>query len=1036
MPSPSANSLPPHRDDPDVLAFCIVMTVVTVFCITLRFSSRAIAVELPRTRPRFQLDDWFALAAVPFIIAQLGISFAAIHEGYGRYLALLPASSLLRIAQYQFIIFFLYNAGLFFTKASALAFLRRIFIAQTSPTWFNVCLWIGHGANLAWFIGIVFGTIFICHPIRKNWEDSVPGYCGETSSLFMGSSVPGVIIDLFILVLPLPRLLGLRVNLCRKIGIMVVFILGYCVVVLSLGRMITVIKSETAMSTDLPYAGVPVVYWVTAEPAISLMVVCLPAMLPLGRLIMNNYFSPLSNMVLSRSGRGSRSPRGKPGDLDSDFEFGGGDELFDGGDELLAAIDAQKRKQPDDDEDPDTPSKRQKANELHGAVARRILTEKFGHASFNHKQESAIASVLAGKNTLVIFPTGAGKSLCYQIPAVALEELDKLDGSREPGQSGISIVVSPLIALMKDQVDALRRRGIPVDYMNSTKTQEAERLTRVAMQKGQVRLLYCAPERLSNESFIENIKTVPGGVRLVAVDEAHCISEWGHSFRPEYLKVARFAEEIKAERVICLTATATPKVADDVSKAFKIDAPSIFRTSPYRPNLHLHVEPVNSKHDKYERIFAFLRMHPGPSLIYVTLQAQAENLAQDLVGQGFKAQAFHAGMRTEVKQKIQDDFMADKIPIVCATIAFGMGIDKQDIRNIIHFDIPATVEEYTQQIGRAGRDGKVSHCLLYICHEDFYLRENFARGDLPSRRSVKALLGEVFNETAILSPVDGVITANHYAQSRVFDIRASPLTVIYASLELRFGLIRAITPEFSHYSFEATNKYEKVMKRDNSEEAKAILANATKKAKYYYLDMSGVVDGTGLLRTDLVRKLNQLEEQGCMKLKASGIQHRYRILKPVPSTEKSFAKLFDELYADLEFREGEALRRVHQMADLATGSKCLALALAEHFGMGLPDGKTKCGHCTYCVSGRRVVMPPGSFKPLTRAEIEPVLKTCTVRDDARFLARVAFGIKSPRVTQLKLDKSSVFRSLANHDFRELLKAFTDVCNKECPELST
>ncbi|RCI16538.1 hypothetical protein L249_1907 [Ophiocordyceps polyrhachis-furcata BCC 54312] len=727
-------------------------------------------------------------------------------------------------------------------------------------------------------------------------------------------------------------------------------------------------------------------------------------------------------------------------DLDSDFEFGADDELFDGGEELLAAIDAQKRKQFYEDEDPDIPRKRHKVYESHAAVALSILTEKFGHASFNHQQEAAIASVLAGKNTLVIFPTGAGKSLCYQIPAIAFEELDKLHGPRTSGQSGISIVVSPLIALMKDQVDALQKRGIPVDCMNSTKTYEKEQLTRLAMQKGQIRLLYCAPERLSNESFIENIKTVPGGVRLVAVDEAHCISEWGHSFRPEYLKVARFVEEINAERVICLTATATPRVADDVSKAFKIDCSSIFRTSPYRPNLHLHVEPVEVKHDKYERIFKFLRTHSGPSLIYVTLQAvstislpQAESLADDLVRQGFRAVAFHAGMKAEVKQEIQDDFMADKIPIICATIAFGMGIDKQarDIRNIVHLDIPATVEEYTQQIGRAGRDGKISHCLLYLCHEDFYLRENFARGDLPSRRSVKALLEDVFNkETALLSPVDGVITANHYAQSRDFDIRPSPLSIIYASLELRFGLIRAITPEFTQYYFEATNEYEKVIKADGSKEAKAILANARKKAKYHYLDMPGVVNGTGLLRTDLVRKFNQLEERGCIKLKTSGIQHRYRILKPVPTTEKSFAKLLDELYADLEFREGEALRRVHQMAKLATESKCLALALAEHFGMGLPDGKTNCGHCTFCISGRRVVMPPAPPKPLDKGGIEQVLQACDVRDDARFLARVAFGIKSPRVTQLKLDRSPVFRSLANHDFGALLTIFTAVCEKE------
>ncbi|RDA92134.1 hypothetical protein CP533_6072 [Ophiocordyceps camponoti-saundersi (nom. inval.)] len=716
--------------------------------------------------------------------------------------------------------------------------------------------------------------------------------------------------------------------------------------------------------------------------------------------------------------------------VDSDFEFGGGDELFDRGDELLAGLEAQKRKQPGD-EHGSIASKHHKGIESRTAVARRILTEKFGHSCFNHQQEAAIASVLAGKNTLVIFPTGAGKSLCYQIPAIAFEELDRFDGSRAPGQSGISIVVSPLIALMKDQVDALQKRGIPVDSMNSAKTYEKEQLTRIAMQKGQIRLLYCAPERLSNESFIEMIKTVPGGVRLVAVDEAHCISEWGHSFRPEYLKVARFVEEINAERVICLTATATPKVADDISKAFKIDSSSIFRTSPYRPNLHLNVTPVKAKHDKYERIYKFLRTYPGPSLIYVTLQAQAEMLADNLVSQGFEAAAFHAGMKTEIKQRIQDEFMANKVSIVCATIAFGMGIDKHDIRNIIHFDIPATVEEYIQQIGRAGRDGKESHCLLYICHEDFYLRENFARGDLPSRWSIKALLEDVFDETAVLSPVDSAITANHYVQSRDFDIRSSPLSVIYASLELRFGLIRAITPEYTMYSFEATNEYDKVMKEDVSNEAKAILAHARKKAKYHHLDMSSLVNNSGLLRADLIRKLNKLEEQGCIKLKAGGIQHRYRILKPVPSTKKSLNKLGDELYADLEIREEEALRRLQQMVDLATAPKCLALALAEHFGMGLPDGKTKCGHCTFCISGKRVVMPPAPPKPLLdRAKIELVLKKCDVRDDARFLARVAFGIKSPRVTQLKLDKSPVFRSLADHDFKALLAEFTAVCEKE------
>ncbi|PHH91984.1 hypothetical protein CDD83_9431 [Cordyceps sp. RAO-2017] len=710
--------------------------------------------------------------------------------------------------------------------------------------------------------------------------------------------------------------------------------------------------------------------------------------------------------------------------LDSDS----GDELFDGIDSQDLLLPSQKRRRRGhDDERDDAASKRQRPGASHAALARRILTDKFGHRSFNHQQEAAIGRVLAGQNTLVIFPTGAGKSLCYQIPAVAFEELDKADGSREPGQSGISIVVSPLIALMKDQVDALQSRGIPVESMNSSKTYEQQQLTRLALQKGQIRLLYCAPERLNNETFIENMKTVPGGVRLVAVDEAHCISEWGHSFRPEYLKVARFVQEIKAERVICLTATATPKVADDVCKAFNVDSSCVFRTSPYRPNLHLYAESVEQKQDKYEKAFEFLRTHPGPTLIYVTLQAQSESLARDLTRQGFRAEAFHAGMKAEVKQQIQEDFMASKIPIVCATIAFGMGIDKQDIRNIIHWDIPSTVEEYTQQIGRAGRDGKESHCMLYICHEDFYIRENFARGDLPSRTSLKALLEDIFDEDAVQLPVDGVINANLNAQSKDFDIRSSPLSIIYAALELRFGLIRAITPEYTQYSFEATTKYYPSLKADDSEEGKAIFSNARKAAKYHHIDLSAIAKATGLLRADLVRKLNQLEDRDCIKLKASGIEHRYRILKPLPSTNDAIVKLVDELYADLESREEEAMRRVRQMADLVTGAKCFALALAENFGMTLPDGKGGCGHCTFCLTGSPVVLPPKPSKVVDKAAIERILEACDVRDDPRFLARVAFGIKSPRVTRLKLDRSPVFRSLADHDFKTLLKEFTAAC---------
>ncbi|KAI6084179.1 ATP-dependent DNA helicase [Hypoxylon rubiginosum] len=678
-------------------------------------------------------------------------------------------------------------------------------------------------------------------------------------------------------------------------------------------------------------------------------------------------------------------------------------------------------------------SKRTKAEEpddnddLIDRVAKTTLKENFGFDQFRHEQFSAIRSILRGENALVVFPTGAGKSLCYQIPAVAFEKIDAAKNDRDQMGSGITIVVSPLIALMKDQVDALLRRGIAAACLDSSKTYEQMQETNAAIREGRLRMLYCAPERLNNEGFVESMKHVPGGIRLVAVDEAHCISEWGHSFRPDYLKVARFIQEIKAERVICLTATATPRVADDVARAFNIDKSNVFRTSPYRPNLQLLAESVNTKQDKFPKLFKFLKEHPGSTLVYVTLQKQAENLASDLSKQGFKTAAFHAGLKAEVKTQIQDDFMAGRIPIVVATIAFGMGIDKPDIRNVLHFDLSNTIEEYSQQVGRAGRDGKPSHCMLYICNDDFYLKENFARGDLPSRQSLRRLLEDLFTRQPVHTPEGEIIKLNQLSLGQDYDFRASPLAILLATLELRFGLIRAVTPEYSVYKFEAMQSYKRYVGGDYSKEGKAIFYNATQARKWYTVDINAIMRSTGLLRADLIRKLNDYNDRGIIVLKASGVENRYKILKKLPSAPEEIDELTDKLYVDMEIKEKDALRRTQEVADLITGDKCFALALAQYFGMGLPDGKTKCDHCTHCLTGKRVMLPPKPTPTVNMTAIQKILAVCKVRDDPRFLARVAFGIKSPRVFELKLHNNSVFASLEDHDFDLLLREFTRAC---------
>ncbi|CAG9973803.1 unnamed protein product, partial [Clonostachys byssicola] len=601
------------------------------------------------------------------------------------------------------------------------------------------------------------------------------------------------------------------------------------------------------------------------------------------------------------------------------------------------------------------------------------------------------------------------------IPAIAFEEIDRQNEQRASGQSGITIVVSPLIALMKDQVDVLKKKGIAAELLVSSNDWSETKQIYDSIRQGTLRILYCAPERLNNEGFVESMTRVKGGVRLVAVDEAHCISEWGHSFRPDYLKVARFVQEINAERVICLTATATPKVADDVCKAFNISADGVFRTSPYRPNLRLEATPLASGAEKKKLLFEYLETHPGSSLVYVTQQKQAEDLARVLQQKNLSADYFHAGRKADEKKLVQDKFMASKVRIIVATIAFGMGIDKSDLRNVIHWDLPNTVEEYCQQVGRAGRDGKQSYCMLYLCPNDCKIKESFIRGDMPSRRSVQSLLEEIFNDKRDAAPGD-TFKVSHASQSSEFDIRQSTLGNIYASLELRFNLIRAITPEYNTYKFEETPRYVSALKANKSVEAKAVLQFAKKAKKYYGIDLKAATNATGASRNDIVRLLNDLSNSGVIQLTVGGVEQKYKVLSRLPHTETEIDKLVGKVYEDLEKREKQALDRVQGVLDFLASPTCFARFIAEHFGMSLPDGKTSCGHCTPCFTGTSMHLPTTKLKTLDQSQVRAVLAATKIRDDPLFLARVAFGISSPRATKSKLSKHAIFGSMADDDF--------------------
>ncbi|MFH0953679.1 MAG: ATP-dependent DNA helicase RecQ [Verrucomicrobiota bacterium] len=349
-----------------------------------------------------------------------------------------------------------------------------------------------------------------------------------------------------------------------------------------------------------------------------------------------------------------------------------------------------------------------------GAVGE-SLTRVFGHGSFRPYQEDVVRAILSGRDAFVVMPTGGGKSLCYQLPACVLP--------------GVCLVVSPLISLMKDQVDGACARGIRAAYLNSSQTEGEKRGVLDRLVSGQLDLLYVAPERFPLPGFLELLRALP--VCLIAVDEAHCISEWGHDFRPDYLELPRMLAQLPRVPVAAFTATATARVQRDIIRRLALRSPYQVRASFNRPNLYYEVRPKGDVEVQILQHVAVRRRQSG--IIYRTTRKKVEGTAAWLSSRGVRALPYHAGLDAETRKANQDAFDCGETDVVVATIAFGMGIDKPDVRYIIHGEIPKNMESYYQETGRAGRDGAPAHCVLF-----------FDWGDLPTLRY---FVGQIRDDT-------------------------------------------------------------------------------------------------------------------------------------------------------------------------------------------------------------------------------------------------------------------------------------------------
>lgn len=331
-----------------------------------------------------------------------------------------------------------------------------------------------------------------------------------------------------------------------------------------------------------------------------------------------------------------------------------------------------------------------------------LLEKYWGFHTFLPLQKEIIESLLSGHDTVAIMATGSGKSLCYQLPAVYL--------------GGLTIVISPLISLMKDQVDDLNARGIPATSYNSSLVRSAREKTGIDLKNNNVRLLFISPEKCMQPMFLESLKEL--SVTLIAIDEAHCISEWGHHFRPEYRHLSALKLHFPHVPVVALTATAIPEIRKDINIQLGLSNPRVFISSFNRSNLHYNVLP---KKDSQKVLLNFVGQHRNDSgIIYCLSKKDTEKIASTLQKNGFNALPYHAGLSSEIRRKTQDAFVHGAVPIICATIAFGMGIDKPNVRYVIHYDLPKTIESYYQETGRAGRDGQPSECILFYSRGDIF----------------------------------------------------------------------------------------------------------------------------------------------------------------------------------------------------------------------------------------------------------------------------------------------------------------------------